>query len=76
MSVLQYQVEVTGFCSVQDIQFDWETQTGNYYDYFTSGVACSEVEVDMLTGAHHIISTDIIMDVGDSLNPAIDIGQV
>ena len=39
-------------------------------------MACSEVEVDVLTGGHHIISTDIIMDVGDSLNPALDIGQV
>jgi len=58
------------------MNYDWEAQTGRYYDYFTSGVACSEVEVDMLTGAHHIISTDIIMDVGNSLNPAIDIGQV
>ena len=62
--------------SIQDIDFDWETKTGRYYDYFTSGVACSEVEVDVLTGGHHIISTDIIMDVGDSLNPALDIGQV
>ena len=61
---------------MQDMNYDWETQTGRYYDYFTSGVACSEVEVDILTGAYHIISTDIIMDVGDSLNPAIDIGQV
>ena len=39
-------------------------------------MACSEVEVDVLTGGHHIISTDIIMDVGESLNPALDIGQV
>ena len=63
--------------STTDMDFDWETKTGSkYYDYFTSGVACSEVEVDVLTGGHHIISTDIIMDVGDSLNPALDIGQV
>jgi len=62
--------------SISDIDYNWETKTGRYYDYFTSGVACSEVEVDILTGAHHIISTHIIMDVGDSLNPAIDIGQV
>ena len=62
--------------SIQDLNFDWETKTGRYYDYFTSGVACSEVEVDVLTGGYHIISTDIIMDVGDSLNPALDIGQV
>ena len=64
------------FVSVQDLDFKWETKVGRYYDYFTSGVACSEVEVDVLTGGHHIISTDIIMDVGDSLNPALDIGQV
>ena len=62
--------------SIQDMNFSWETKVGRYVDYFTSGVACSEVEVDMLTGGHHIISTDIIMDVGDSINPAIDIGQV
>ena len=62
--------------SVKDLDFNWETKTGRHYDYFTSGVACSEVEVDVLTGGHHIISTDIIMDVGDSLNPALDIGQV
>ena len=64
------------FLSVQDLDFSWDTKVGRYYDYFTSGVACSEVEVDVLTGGHHIISTDIIMDVGDSLNPALDIGQV
>ena len=64
------------FLSVQDLDFSWDTKIGRYYDYFTSGVACSEVEVDVLTGGHHIISTDIIMDVGDSLNPALDIGQV
>ena len=62
--------------SIPDIDYNPETKTGRYFDYFTSGVACSEVEVDMLTGGYHIISTDIIMDVGDSLNPAIDIGQV
>jgi len=31
------------------MNYDWEAQTGRYYNYFTSGVACSEVEVDMLT---------------------------
>ena len=64
------------FVSILDVHYDWETNTGRSFDYFTSGVACSEVEVDIVTGTHHIISTDILMDVGESLNPAIDIGQV
>ncbi|PIK60355.1 putative xanthine dehydrogenase/oxidase [Apostichopus japonicus] len=44
--------------------------------YFCFGAAVSEVEVDCLTGDHRLIRTDIVMDVGDSINPAIDIGQI
>ena len=40
------------------------------------GTACTEVEIDCLTGDHVVLSTDIVMDVGDSLNPALDIGQI
>lgn len=57
-------------------QYDFETNTGQPYLYFTYGTACSEVEIDCLTGDHHVLRTDIVMDVGDSLNPAIDIGQI
>ncbi|EFA78511.1 xanthine dehydrogenase [Heterostelium album PN500] len=46
------------------------------FNYFNYGCACSEVEIDTLTGDYTTLRTDIIMDVGDSLNPAIDIGQV
>jgi len=44
--------------------------------YLTNGVGCSLVELDCLTGGHAVLRTDIVMDVGRSLNPGIDIGQV
>ncbi|CAF5049571.1 unnamed protein product, partial [Rotaria sp. Silwood1] len=46
------------------------------YPYFTTGCACSEVEIDTLTGDFHILRTDILMDFGLSMNPNIDIGQI
>jgi xanthine dehydrogenase/oxidase len=46
------------------------------FNYFTQGVACSEVEVDCLTGDHRVIRADVLMDVGSSINPALDIGQI
>lgn len=56
--------------------FNFEENSGTPYNYFTYGVGCSEVEIDCLTGDHHVLRTDIVMDVGSSLNPAIDIGQI
>ncbi|KAJ8040669.1 Xanthine dehydrogenase/oxidase [Holothuria leucospilota] len=69
-------LSTTGYYKVDDIGYDWETNSGNAYNYFTYGVAATEVEIDCLTGDHQVIRTHIVMDVGDSLNPAIDIGQV
>jgi len=46
------------------------------FNYFTYGTAVTEVELDTLTGNWHAIRSDIVMDVGKSLNPAIDIGQI
>lgn len=61
---------------VEDLHYDWEKNVGRPYDYFSFGTAATEVEIDCLTGDHHVIKTHIVMDVGDSLNPAIDVGQV
>uniref|UniRef100_A0A4W5RP18 xanthine dehydrogenase n=1 Tax=Hucho hucho TaxID=62062 RepID=A0A4W5RP18_9TELE len=55
---------------------DWENSEGTAYYYFTFGACCSEVEIDCLTGDHKNLRTDIVMDVGESLNPALDIGQI
>jgi len=44
--------------------------------YFTQGVAVSEVEIDVLTGDHSVLRSDIMMDIGRTINRAIDIGQI
>ncbi|GMT22071.1 hypothetical protein PFISCL1PPCAC_13368 [Pristionchus fissidentatus] len=46
------------------------------FSYAVYGTAFCEVEIDCLTGDHHLLRTEVVMDVGDSLNPAIDIGQI
>ncbi|XP_078351392.1 xanthine dehydrogenase/oxidase-like [Oculina patagonica] len=69
-------LSANGFYKVPDVGYDWETNTGQPYSYFSYGAACSEVEIDCLTGDHQVLRTDIVMDVGTSLNPAIDIGQI
>uniref|UniRef100_A0A8C0IJE9 Xanthine dehydrogenase/oxidase n=1 Tax=Bubo bubo TaxID=30461 RepID=A0A8C0IJE9_BUBBB len=61
---------------IPDLGYDFEKNEGKPFCYFSYGVACSEVEIDCLTGDHKNIRTDIVMDVGTSLNPAIDIGQI
>ena len=46
------------------------------YAYFIQGAGFSKVELNMLTGSHTVFRTDIKMDVGRSINPAIDYGQI
>ncbi|XP_064390120.1 xanthine dehydrogenase/oxidase-like isoform X2 [Halichondria panicea] len=69
-------LSVQGFYATPGLDFDWEKGRGNLYAYFSYGAAVAEVEVDTLTGDFTVLRTDIVMDVGDSINPAIDIGQV
>lgn len=58
------------------IFFNRETGKGSPYHYYSYGCACTLVELDCLTGDHHVLSTDIAMDCGNSLNPFVDIGQI
>uniref|UniRef100_A0A8B9L6U5 Aldehyde oxidase 5 n=1 Tax=Astyanax mexicanus TaxID=7994 RepID=A0A8B9L6U5_ASTMX len=69
-------LSATGFFMGPHTGVDWKRSEGTAYYYFTFGACCSEVEIDCLTGDHKNIRTDIVMDVGRSLNPALDIGQV
>ncbi|XP_069624485.1 xanthine dehydrogenase/oxidase isoform X2 [Ranitomeya imitator] len=69
-------LSATGFYKIDGIGYDPVKNQGNPSNYFSYGVACSEVEIDCLTGDHKNLRTDIVMDVGMSLNPAIDIGQI
>ncbi|XP_064600822.1 xanthine dehydrogenase/oxidase-like [Liolophura sinensis] len=69
-------LSATGFYRTPDLNYNTDTLHGEVFNYFTTGAACSEVEIDCLTGEYQILRTDIVMDVGSSLNPAVDIGQI
>ncbi|XP_067668816.1 xanthine dehydrogenase/oxidase-like [Haliotis asinina] len=69
-------LSAAGHYRIEGLDHDPVTNKGRMFNYFTCGVACSEVEIDCLTGDHQVLQTDIVMDVGKSLNPAIDIGQI
>jgi len=72
----QVSLSATGFYRTPDIHFDRQAGQGKPFHYYSFGMAVSEVEVDILTGDIHLLRTDILHDVGDSLNPAIDRGQI
>ncbi|GAA3707447.1 xanthine dehydrogenase molybdopterin binding subunit [Oceanisphaera sediminis] len=72
----QISLSSTGFYKTPKIYYDHASGSGCPFYYFAYGAACSEVIIDTLTGEYKILRADILHDVGDSLNPAIDIGQV
>lgn len=69
-------LSATGFYKTPNINYDAEKNIGNIFNYMTNGVAVSIVELDVLTGDHTILRSDIIMDLGKSINYSIDLGQV
>ncbi|PZM13881.1 xanthine dehydrogenase molybdopterin binding subunit [Rhizobium tubonense] len=70
------QLSAAGFYKTPDIHWDRKAGRGMPFFYFAYGASCTEVSIDTLTGEYLIDRTDILHDVGRSLNPAIDIGQV
>ena len=69
-------LSATGFYATPDIHYDRPSHRGRPFLYYAYGAALSEVVIDTLTGEHKVVAVDILHDVGHSLNPAIDLGQI
>jgi xanthine dehydrogenase large subunit len=70
------QLSATGFYTTPKVGYDAKTLQGRPFYYFSYGAAVSEVAIDTLTGEMKVLRVDGLHDVGRSLNPAIDMGQV
>ncbi|MFJ4657108.1 xanthine dehydrogenase molybdopterin binding subunit [Nocardia sp. NPDC088792] len=70
------QLSAAGFYRTEGLHWDAQAMQGTPFKYFAYGAAAAEVEVDGFTGAYRIRRVDIVHDVGDSLSPLIDLGQV
>jgi xanthine dehydrogenase large subunit len=66
----------TGFYKTPKIHWDRPNAKGRPFYYFSYGASCSEVTIDTMTGEMSVDQVDILHDVGHSLNPAVDIGQI
>ena len=69
-------LSATGFYKTPKINYDRATFSGRPFFYFAYGAAVTEVVIDRLTGENRVLRVDILHDCGDSLNPAVDLGQV
>ncbi|MBT3556170.1 MAG: xanthine dehydrogenase molybdopterin binding subunit [Rhodospirillales bacterium] len=69
-------LSATGFYATPKIHWDRASASGRPFYYFAYGAAVTEVAIDTLTGENRILRVDILHDVGQSLNPVIDLGQI
>jgi xanthine dehydrogenase large subunit len=69
-------MSAAGFYKTPKLHWDREKGKGRPFFYFAYGAACSEVVIDILTGEMNVRRVDILHDVGRSINPALDIGQI
>ncbi|MBI5216782.1 MAG: xanthine dehydrogenase molybdopterin binding subunit [Ignavibacteriae bacterium] len=76
MVLRQVSLSAQGFYKTPGIGWDKEKGFGKPFFYFAFGMAVSEVMIDVLTGQHTLLRTDILHDVGNSINRAIDMGQI
>ena len=74
--VARISLSSTGFYRTPKIHWDSKSLTGRPFFYFAYGMAVAEVAVDTLTGETRVLRVDVLHDVGSSLNPALDIGQI
>jgi xanthine dehydrogenase large subunit len=70
------QLSASGFYRTEGLHWDSTVMQGSPFKYFAYGAAATEVEVDGFSGAYRTLRVDIVHDVGDSLSPLIDIGQI
>ncbi len=69
-------LSAAGYYATPKIHWDRASGRGRPFFYFSYGAAVSEVAIDTLTGENRILRADILHDVGKSLNPVIDLGQI
>ena len=69
-------LSAAGYYSTPGLHWDAAKLVGNPFYYYTYGAAVAEVVIDTLTGESRVLRADMLQDVGSSLNPAIDLGQI
>jgi len=69
-------LSATGFYRTPKIHWDGAAMRGRPFFYFSFGAAMAEVAIDTLTGESRVLRADLVQDCGESLNPAIDLGQI